>query len=323
MNNFAPWQIHDVCRSGDVSDKGKMRGLFVVPILIAISSLWFFYLVPYYHPNVPSRVNGTKALVTGASLGIGKEIAREFAKLNVSQLVLVARSEDKLNALKNEIISDLSRLNIDSLPQIHIIAADLSTENISKTVVQSAVDLMGGIDYLVLNHITNSQYGLWTSHASHDFLANMFFVNTFSYIWMTTAALPFLQNSRGQIVVVSSFAGWVGVPFTATYSSTKHALRGFFNALRTELELYPDPNEPNQVGITICNIGAVNTEGSKEFQSRIDTDWVEADGVAKAIIAGAAMKYREVYYPLYVYPTVILHFYFPKLLERMLKMTMN
>jgi corticosteroid 11-beta-dehydrogenase isozyme 1 len=301
-----------------------MRGLFIVPLLIAIFSLYFFYLVPYYHPYVPARVNGTKALVTGASLGIGKEISREFAKLNVSHLVLVARSEDKLNALKNEILSDLSRSNLEYRPQIHILAADLSTEEISKTVVQSAVELMGGIDYLVLNHITNSQYGLWTSHGSHDFLANMFSVNTFSYIWMTTAALPFLQNSHGQIVVVSSFAGWVGVPFTATYSSTKHALRGFFNALRTELELYPsDPNVPNQVGITICNIGAVNTEGSKEFQSRIDTEWVEADGVAKAIIAGAAMKYREVYYPLYVYPTIILHFYFPQLLEKMLKMTMS
>lgn len=298
--------------------------LLAVPILFAIISPWFFYLVPYYHPNVPSLVNGTKVLVTGASLGIGKEIAKEFIKLQVSHLVIVARSENKLNDLKHEILSNLSPLSVNSQPQIHIIAADLSTENISKTVIQQAIELMGGIDYLVLNHITNSQYGLWTSHESHDFLANMFSVNTFSYIWMTTAALPYLQKSHGQIVVVSSFAGWVGVPFTATYSSTKHALRGFFNALRTELELYPsDPNVTNQVGITICNIGAVNTEGSKEFQSRIDTEWVEADGVAKAIIAGAAMKYREVYYPLYVYPTIILHFYFPKLLEWMLKMTMN
>jgi short-subunit dehydrogenase len=301
-------------------------GKFLISTTLAIIfSVWFMYLVPYLHPNVPSRVNGMKALVTGASLGIGKEIAREFARLNVSQLVLVARNEDKLNSLKDRILSDLTAANIHPHPEIHVISADLSTENTSNYVIGRAVELMGGIDYLVLNHIANSQYGLWTSHPSHDFLSKMFDVNTFSYIWMTTAALPFLQKSpHGQVVVVSSFAGWVGVPFTATYSSTKHALRGFFNALRTELDLYPsDPSQPNTVGFTICNIGAVNTEGSKEFQSRIETEWVEADGVAKAIIAGAAMRYREVYYPLYVYPTIFIHFYFPQLLERMLKMTMN
>jgi corticosteroid 11-beta-dehydrogenase isozyme 1 len=304
---------------------GMGRFLVGGTALAMILSAWFLYLVPYMNPSVPSRVSGMKALVTGASLGIGKEIAREFARLNVSQLVLVARNEEKLYSLKERILSDLTAANIHPQPEIHIISADLSTENISNYVIEKAVELMGGIDYLVLNHITNSQYGLWTAHPSHDFLAQMFEVNTFSYIWMTNAALPFLQQSaHGQVVVVSSFAGWVGVPFTATYSSTKHALRGFFNALRTELDLYPsDPAQPNTVGITICNIGAVNTEGSKEFQSRIETEWVEADGVAKAIIAGAAMRYREVYYPLYVYPTILLHFYFPKLLERMLRMTMN
>lgn len=298
----------------------RMAKLLLWSSILIILSIWLIYLIPYYHPNVPSIVQGKKALVTGASLGIGKEISREFARLNVSQLVLVARSEDKLNLLKDQILSDLIAANIPHQPQIHIIPADLSSENTSNYVITKAVEFMGGIDFLVLNHITNSRYGLWTSHASHDFLTEMFNVNTFSYIWMTNAALPYLQSSGGQVVVVSSFAGWVGVPFTATYSSTKHALRGFFNALRTELELY-SPN--NSVGITICNIGAVNTEGSKEFQSRIDTEWVEADGVAKAIIAGSALKYREVYYPLYVYPTVILHFYLPKLIERMLKMTMQ
>ena len=120
--------------------------------------------------------------------------------------------------------------------------------------------------------------------------------------------------------MISSFAGYVGVPHTAVYSSTKHALRGFFNALRTELEQYY-PN--NTVGITICNIGAVDTEGSKEFQSRISVDWIEPTRVARAIIEGAARRQREVYYPLSIYWSVIFHFFCPYALEVILHMTMR
>jgi corticosteroid 11-beta-dehydrogenase isozyme 1 len=261
-----------------------------------------------------------QVLVTGASLGIGKALAREYAYLGASQIVLVARSEDKLIVLRNEIIAQMKSSGSPTTPLIHVVPADLSNEETSNQVVEKAISLMGGIDYLVLNHITNSRYGLWTSHKSHDFLVDMFNVNTFSYVWMANAALPSLQSSGGQIVVISSFAGWVGVPHTAVYSSTKHALRGFFNSLRTELEFY-DAN--NKVGITICNIGAVDTEGSREFQDRIQTTWTEADGTARAIIAGAAMRYRELYYPLMVFPTVIFNFFFPRALEVILHQTMQ
>lgn len=296
------------------------KGIISILIIIFFSS-YFYYLFPYFSTSIPKIIEGKNIIVTGASLGIGKELVKEFIHLKISQIVLISRNNEKLNELKEDILKQLKEKN-EILPIIHIIPADLSNEEICNEVIEKSYKLMGSIDYLVLNHITNSQYGLWKSHKTHEWLSNMYAVNTLSYIWLTNSALPYLSSSTssGNIVIISSFAGWVGVPFTATYSSTKHALRGFFNALRTELELY---EENNKISITICNIGAVNTEGSKEFQSRIQTEWIQPDSVAKAIIAGSALRYREVYYPFYVYPTIILHFYFPKFIEWMLKTTMN
>lgn len=270
-------------------------------------------------PDFQAKVRGKRCLVTGASLGIGKELARELAVLGASEIVVVARSEDKLSALRREILALVSDTG-NSIPNIHVIPADLSTEKACSDVIELSLDKMGGIDFLVLNHITNSAYGLWSSKENFDFVSKMYNVNTLSYIWLASASLSAIQDSGGQVVVVSSLAGWVGVPNTALYASTKHALRGFFNALRTELELY---NKNNTVGITICNIGAVDTEGSKEVQGRIDTEWIDARSVSRAIIRGAALRHREIYFPFVVYPTIILHFFFPQLVEKILHMTMH
>ena len=86
-----------------------------------------------------------------------------------------------------------------------MLPADLSNEKTCRDVIENAVELMGGIDYLVLNHITNSHYGLWTTHDSHDFLEPMFQVNTFSYIWLTNAALKSLQVSVEYMLCIAIY----------------------------------------------------------------------------------------------------------------------
>jgi short-subunit dehydrogenase involved in D-alanine esterification of teichoic acids len=117
---------------------------------------------------------------------------------------------------------------------------------------------------------------------------------------LTTYAIDALRKANGQIVVVSSLAGHVGVPNTALYSSSKHALHGFFNSLvyhfslnyymyniiikliyiisllktqRIELKLMNIEN----VGITICAIGATDTEGAREVQKNFGSlvKWVK------------------------------------------------
>ena len=121
----------------------------------------------------------------------------------------------------------------------------------------------------------------------------------------------------------SSFlpTGWVGVPNTALYSASKHALRGFFNALRVELELY----QQSLVGVTICTIGATNTEGTHGIQERISgVNWEDPGVVAAAIVNSGAARDRELFYPLLLtLPTIIMHFFAPRLVERLLHMHMH
>jgi short-subunit dehydrogenase len=102
-------------------------------------------------------------------------------------------------------------------PIISILPADLSNEEICSRVVEDAAKIMGGIDLLVLNHITTSRYGLWTQNTNYSFIGEMYNVNALSYIWMATSATKYLKNSNGQIIVVSSFAGNIKIILTYVY----------------------------------------------------------------------------------------------------------
>jgi hypothetical protein len=62
----------------------------------------------------------------------------------------------------------------------------------------------------------------------------------------------------------------------------------------------------------------VDTEGSRPIQSKIKVDWVQPHGVARAIVAGGALRHREVYYPFEIYPSILVHFVSPRLIEMIL-----
>jgi corticosteroid 11-beta-dehydrogenase isozyme 1 len=83
---------------------------------------------------------------------------------------------------------------------------------------------LGGIDTLILNHIVG-YWGNWGLAGQPALLRNIIAVNTLSYIYIASNALPFLTQSNGTIAVVSSLAGVIGLPKVAPYSASKHALR--------------------------------------------------------------------------------------------------
>ena len=184
-----------------------------------------------------------------------------------------------------------------------------------------------GLDYLVLNHITGSRFGLWlTAHndsaEGQNFVDEMFQVNTMSYMWLATAAIGPLsaRPSAGQIVVVSSLAGHVGTPKTAVYSATKHALHGFFDALRIELRMLQI-----RVGVTLCAIGATDTEGARDIKTQISSvTWDPPAEAALAIIKGAATKAREIFHPHHiVFPSVLFNTLMPPVIDYALQVSID
>ena len=187
-----------------------------------------------------SAFYNSSVIVTGASYGIGAEIALALCeKAEVRQLLITARSMGKLEKVKRE----CERIG-SGRTEVIVHAADLGTMEGSASVIDRAVEVFkdGVIDTLVLNHVI-STYGDWSARLIQankqemedtlELVTRMFNTNTLSYISLSSYALTSLMKAaRPQILVVGSLAGKLGLPRVAPYSSTKFASLGYFESLR-------------------------------------------------------------------------------------------
>ena len=187
-------------------------------------------------------------VITGASDGIGAELARQLAARHrgAASLVLAARNRDKLV----EVAAQCHETGADAI----VVPTDVTREEDCRDLIETAARSFGGIDCLV-NNAGMSAHALFEEVAPGDlgWYQDLMTVNLWGSVWCTHAALPHLKATRGQIVAVSSLAGLVGVPGRTAYSATKFAMTGFFEALRTELK-------PSGVAVTIAYPGVVATE---------------------------------------------------------------
>uniref|UniRef100_A0A8C8YIT2 Hydroxysteroid 11-beta-dehydrogenase 1-like protein n=1 Tax=Prolemur simus TaxID=1328070 RepID=A0A8C8YIT2_PROSS len=150
-------------------------------------------------------------------------------------------------------------------------------------VVQFALDKLGGLDYLVLNHVGSAPAG--TRARSAQATRGLLQVNLLSYVQLTSRALPSLTDSKGSLVAVSSLLGRVPTSFSTPYS-------GFFGSLRRELDVYVD------VAITMCVLGlrdrAPAAEGVRGVTRATASPGPRA---ALAVIRGGATRASGVFYP--------------------------
>ena len=168
---------------------------------------------------------GRVVLLTGASAGIGREMALQLAPER-PKLVLAARDRARLD----EVAARCRELGAEAVVQ----PTDVGDEGACRALVARAVEAFGTIDVLLLN----AGQDMWSrldELADRSILERLMRVNYLGYAWIATEALPQLRASRGRIVVVSSLAGLTGVPTRTGYSASKHALHGFFDSLRVEL----------------------------------------------------------------------------------------
>ena len=164
-------------------------------------------------------------LITGASSGIGKQTAIEFAKLG-SSIILVARRKNKLEQVENE----LKQFNVNTL----VCACDVSkkdqVEKMSKIVFQK----FNSIDILV-NNAGFAIYGL-VSDLSINEIESQMETNYFGMIYCVKNFLPLmLKKKSGHIVNVASVGASFSVPGVSSYCATKFAMLGFSEGLKHEL----------------------------------------------------------------------------------------
>jgi short-subunit dehydrogenase len=168
---------------------------------------------------------GKVIVITGASDGIGAELARQLAE-HRPKLVLAARSLDKL-----EVVTAACQAKG---AQALAVRTDVTSEDDCKALVQAAIQEFGSIDYFV-NNAGLSMHAWFDEITNFGTYETLFRTNVMSAIWCTHHALPHLKKSRGLLVGVSSLAGKTGVPARTTYCTSKFAMDGFFQALRVEL----------------------------------------------------------------------------------------
>jgi short-subunit dehydrogenase len=160
-------------------------------------------------------------VITGASSGIGRALAYEYASRG-AKLALAARRIDRLEELKRELNDN----------DIFICQTDVSKEEDCKTFIQSTAAYFGRIDILI-NNAGISMRALFAD-LDLDVIKKLMDVNFWGTVYCSKYALPYLLLTRGSLVGIISIAGYVGLPGRTGYSASKYAVRGFLDALRIE-----------------------------------------------------------------------------------------
>ncbi|XP_061833881.1 hydroxysteroid 11-beta-dehydrogenase 1-like protein [Nerophis lumbriciformis] len=281
---------------------------FTKVLLASVAVVWLAakWTAPTFNAE---SLRGAKVLVTGASTGIGEQMAYHYATFG-AQIVITARREKLLQ----QVVEKCLRLGAQKALYI---AADMSSDADPERVVEFAVEQLGGLDYLVLNHIGPSPFSMWQGDVEH--LGWLMKVNFLSYAQMAWKGLPTLEQNKGALVVVSSLLGKMASPFVAPYTSTKFALNGFFGGLRHELAL-----KNSNVSVSICTLGLIDTDSAMEKVKGVTNlpAYPASEAALKIIMTGATGE-QELFYPWYTYILTLSKDFFPSIRDYMVLSSYN
>jgi len=192
-----------------------------------------------------SRVEGKAVVITGAASGIGRALARRFARAR-ADLALLDRDLPGVERLASE----LSAAGVRALP----VRCDVTNWEECQAAMRSVMDRFGGVDILINNAgITHLSPFSETQVAV---VRAVMEVNFFGAVHCTKAALDSLLARRGLVVVISSVAGFSPLAGRVGYAASKHALHGFFESLRAETQARGLRVMMVCPGFTDTNIGA-------------------------------------------------------------------
>lgn len=239
----------------------------------------------YYSANEefrPEMLQGKKVIVTGASKGIGREMAYHLAKMG-AHVVVTARSKEALE----KVVSRCLELGAASA---HYIAGSMEDMTFAEQFVAKAGKLMGGLDMLILNHVFHTPLTFFRGDINT--VRKTMEINFHSFVGLSVAALPMLKKSNGSVAVISSMAGKIAYPLIAPYAASKFALDGFFSSIRKELSV-----SKVNVSITLCVLGLIDTDSAMEATSGIyEGHAAPKEECALEIIKGTALRREELYY---------------------------
>lgn len=253
------------------------------------------------------NLRGAVVLLTGASGGIGRAAAARLGAAG-ARVALHGRQEPILRETAEAVL----RAGGESL----VIAGDLRRPEDAARAVAATTERFGRLDALVNNaglaHLKH------VDEATEAEISEMTETNLFGAIRMTRAALPALLESKGALVMMSSFAGRVAVPYYSYYSATKYALIALAETWRRELG-------PRGIRVTTILPAAVETPflekaGRARALGRGPAGVVlTSDLVARAVVTALERHPAEIYLPRTHRWLAVLNVAFPRLSDRILR----
>ncbi|WP_253737826.1 SDR family oxidoreductase [Halohasta salina] len=212
-------------------------------------------------------LDGQTAIVTGASSGIGAATARQLAAAGAN-VVLAARSEDRLDELADELAADYDAETL-------AVPTDVRKEWAVDSLLTETVDTFGGIDVLV-NNAGLSRGSDVATMDTEDYEAIQE-TNVDGVFYTTRAAIPHIREREGHLIFVGSFAGEYPRSFNPVYAASKWWVRGFAKSIAAQVG-------DDGVGVTVVNPAEVRSE----FES------TDGRSFAEVFEAGEASEPSEV-----------------------------
>ena len=262
-----------------------------------------------------SVFEGKVAVITGGSRGIGRELAYQLADQG-AWLSLAARDAARLDSTAAQCGKRGGRALA--------IPTDVSEPDQCQNLIMQTVREYGRIDMLI-NNAGVSAWGKLEEMQTPTVLEHIMKVNFLGSAYCTFYALPYLKQVRGRIVGICSLAGKKGLPALSGYAASKHAMVGFFDALRVEVAEYG-------VSVTMVYPDSVATEsdpsqpsaGDQASASKLKPDGaMSAQVCAQLVLRAAAQRRREVITTSRGKILLGLNFFAPGLVDRIARKTIE
>lgn len=248
-------------------------------------------------------------IITGGSSGIGRACAKVFAN-HGAKVIITGRNEHNL-------LETIETFQIDGL-EIFSFVSDVSFEDDNRRMAEWVVQRFGKIDVLI-NNAGISMRAMF-SEVDLSVIKKVMDINFYGTVYATKYCLPEIIKNKGNIVGISSIAGYRGLPARTGYSASKFAMMGFLESLRTELLKTGVHVLVACPGFTASNIRntALQANGSSQSESPIDESKImSADEVATHIYNATVARKRSVVLTTQGNLTVWLNKLFPKFMDTM------
>jgi short-subunit dehydrogenase len=248
-------------------------------------------------------------IITGSSSGIGKALAAECASRG-AKLSLAARNSEKLKLNCEKLIADFRCDLLDTI-------TDVTNEQDCKNLIRKTFDKFGKIDVLI-NNAGISMRALF-EEVDLKVLHQVMDTNFWGTVYCSKYALPYLLESRGSLVGISSVAGYKGLPGRAAYTASKAAMQGFMDVVRMETMKKGMHVLVACPGFTASNIRnlSLTKDGTPQGETPLDENkLMPAEEVAIHIANAIEKRKRSLLLTTQGKMTILLNKFFPSMMDR-------